>query len=342
VVSSGSICGNTINGNLAGGDGGGIYSDYHAPTIASNSIIGNTAANGGGGVYCNYSSPGITDNRIAENTAGYGGAIYCSFAFSGFSLKIAQNIIVENSAGDGGAIFCWESSPKLFRNTVVANSAVYSGGAICCSGSTSLPMVANCIFWGDSAGAQGAEIYTGEGSSIDVVYSDVAGGWPGVGNIDAHPEFVEEGWGNYNLLWGSPCIDTGHPGFLDYDGTRSDMGALFLDQSKSLVCHLTPDLRTVSCGDSIHVLYTLINCHGDPQSCAGIVELTMPNAQPWPGNPLEGPGYGIMHRYYNWRHVRGYEVPEMCPPGTWGFDWRVGTPGNLFDEASFELTVVEP
>ncbi|MHC4285115.1 MAG: choice-of-anchor Q domain-containing protein, partial [Planctomycetota bacterium] len=65
--------------------------------------------------------------------------------------------------------------------------------------------------------------YNRDDSTIDITYSNVQGGWPGEGNIDADPRFVEPGYwdangvwidGDYHLLPDSPCIDTGDPNFM--------------------------------------------------------------------------------------------------------------------------------
>ena len=42
-----------------------------------------------------------------------------------------------------------------------------------------------------------------------MTYSYVQGGWPGAGNIDADPRFVDPDNGDYRLSLGSPCIDAG-------------------------------------------------------------------------------------------------------------------------------------
>ena len=48
--------------------------------------------------------------------------------------------------------------------------------------------------------------------------------------IDENPNFVDPQYGNYNLSYPSPAIDTGDPNSpLDPDGTRMDMGAYFHD-----------------------------------------------------------------------------------------------------------------
>jgi len=46
------------------------------------------------------------------------------------------------------------------------------------------------------------------------------------------PLFVDPTYGFYNLLWNSPCIDTGDPNSpLDPDSTTADIGAFYFDQS---------------------------------------------------------------------------------------------------------------
>jgi len=72
-----------------------------------------------------------------------------------------------------------------------------------CNRNNSSPMVANCILWSDSPD----EIFDEPGSSTTVTYSDVQGGWPGTGNIDADPLFADA---DGRLLDGSPCIDAGN------------------------------------------------------------------------------------------------------------------------------------
>jgi len=109
----------------------------------------------------------------------------------------------------------------------------------------SSPTLANCILWGNAA-PSGPQIHNYGTSSATVTYSDVQGGWPGIGNIDADSCFVDPGYwdangvwidGDYHLLLDSPCINTGDPDYIaepnetDIDGKprviggRIDMGA---------------------------------------------------------------------------------------------------------------------
>jgi hypothetical protein len=60
----------------------------------------------------------------------------------------------------------------------------------------------NCILWNG-----GDEIWNNDGSTINITYSNVQGGWPGTGNIDADPMFADA---DGRLSPGSPCIDAGH------------------------------------------------------------------------------------------------------------------------------------
>jgi hypothetical protein len=57
------------------------------------------------------------------------------------------------------------------------------------------------------------------GSTLDLTYSDVEGGYPGTGNIDADPLFVNVSQDDFRLSSGSPAAGTGLGGI--------DMGALF-------------------------------------------------------------------------------------------------------------------
>jgi hypothetical protein len=64
-------------------------------------------------------------------------------------------------------------------------------------------------------------------ADITITYSNVSEAWPGVGNINVDPQFVNAAAKDFHLATGSPAIDSGDPAApLDLDGTRTDMGAL--------------------------------------------------------------------------------------------------------------------
>jgi parallel beta-helix repeat protein len=336
--SSPTIKGNTITGNTAYYKGGGICCWDSSPTIESNKITGNIAYIHSGGIYCYESSPTIKGNTITGNTADhYGGGIYCHYYSS---PTIEGNTITGNSAHwYGGGIYChYYSSPTIEGNTITGNSAHWYGGGIYCYDSSS-PTVLNSILWADSAGV-GQEIYVDETSSIDITYSDIQGGWEGEGNIDADPLFVLSEHRDYRLLWGSPCIDSGHPDSLDPDGTRSDMGAYPFDRSTPLTIYLTPDTTTVRLHGELGVTYTVINIESDSLTFSLQSDVYLPNGKPYSGNPIVGPIEATLaENETKQRHI-AHQVPGSALLGTYTYMSTLSFSANqLVDEDSFTFQV---
>ncbi|KPK72150.1 MAG: hypothetical protein AMJ79_15935, partial [Phycisphaerae bacterium SM23_30] len=183
-------------------EGGGIYIYISNPTIINCTIEGNETGNFnvanyflGGGIRCIYSNPIIINSNIIRNKSqDYGGGLYCSQS----ELTIINCIICDNTAAVGGGMYvrCW-SKPKVINCTFSGNSAV--NGKILAFDSLwqhcpSNIIVTNGILWdGDD------EIWNNDNSKIMITYSDVQGGWPGEGNINIDPNFVDEAGGDYHL-----------------------------------------------------------------------------------------------------------------------------------------------
>ena len=83
----------------------------------------------------------------------------------------------------------------------------------------------NSILWGDSPDEISCD------SEISVIYSDIQGEptWPGNGNINADPKFVDEENGDFHLLENSPCIDAGDNSALALPVTDIDGGDRKID-----------------------------------------------------------------------------------------------------------------
>jgi len=161
----------------------------------------------GGGIRCtNSSSPTIDSNIIIGNSVGVsGGGISCE---DNSNPMIINNVIVKNMAVSGGGISCAnDSAPTLINNTISENSAETGGGGVDCRDS-SLPKGLNNVLWADSP----IEIFVGSESGMDITYSDIQGGWPGVGNISTNPAFGSAASNNYELTANSPCIGKGITG----------------------------------------------------------------------------------------------------------------------------------
>jgi predicted GH43/DUF377 family glycosyl hydrolase len=178
---------NAIDVNVVYAGGGGILAGWwgtayviiQGNTIMSNSVENVDAAGGGISFYCNGK---ITDNRVAGNTAtatgGWsagGGMNYTSQYVTG-KTTIYNNIIVYNEAinGNGGGISFGSELNKdalLINNTIAFNKADAYGGGIATFNYPTGVMF-NSIIWGNQAQSN-SQIYPGDGSTLDVLYSDI-------------------------------------------------------------------------------------------------------------------------------------------------------------------------
>ncbi|MCK4559189.1 MAG: T9SS type A sorting domain-containing protein [Calditrichia bacterium] len=212
-------------------------------SLVSNNVIQNNESNAekiifGNGVMLNFcKSVDVLNNTIISNT--FSGGQECrggGICINSCSPVMIKNIIADNVATHGGGIFSGKydkTYPKIINNTIVNNNASAKGGGIYYH--YSYPKLMNSILWNNSA-PSGSQIYRYSGS-INVTYSDVEGGYSGVGNIDANPYFCTDTL--YCLSDSSQCIDSGDPSCVDPEnpddlgyplwpakGTlRSDMGA---------------------------------------------------------------------------------------------------------------------
>jgi parallel beta-helix repeat protein len=334
---------NVVVGNSAW-SGGGVFCDHADVTIENNTISGNLATGdyGGGGIFCYYSNPLIAGNTLSENSAydywseyASGGGIYCGDS----NPMVVSNTMSGNAARyAGGAVFCYSySAPTMICNTISGNSADSFGGGIACYLSSD-PTVTNTILWADTA-PEGSEIYV-ENSSPTVRYSDVQGGWPGTGNIDADPMFAGPHNRNFHLRWHSPCINAGDPSLTDPDGTRSDIGALYFNQDVlgivELYPHHTPILIPPEGGDLIYDGW-VFNFRGH----AGRADIWTYTFVPEVGR------YGPLDLYENVRiptdslgkdHIT-QRVPGVAPQGDYVFVAYVGEyPSTIIDSSCFYFT----
>ena len=198
------------------GAGCGFYFDSGetAASIVDGFTIrnGNPGGGGGGGVYCANSSPTIMNCRITANEATLaGGGIF----FSGSDATVLNCTITGNEAVNayGGSLFISDSSNVTIINCTITGNVADDGGAAYCLDSN--PTLTNCILWSNGPN----EIVLAGTAAPTLNYCDIEGGWAGAGsnNIDQDPLFYDAGqwdggtWveGNYRLMPGSPCIDSG-------------------------------------------------------------------------------------------------------------------------------------
>ncbi len=192
--------------------GGGLIMVSSSPTISRCTIRNCWARNGGGIATRSLGSPLISDCRIESNTALEDGG---GLAFGNSTLL--RCVIVGNHAGlRGGSMYLENPVSRLINCTLVDNSADSFAAGI--AGNQGI--MCNSIVWANT----GPDPVIS--ASLTATYSNIQGGYPGTGNINADPLFVDAANGDFHLQPTSPCIDTGDPNSpLDPDSTRADMGA---------------------------------------------------------------------------------------------------------------------
>jgi CSLREA domain-containing protein len=144
------IARSTIDNNVAGYDGGGIYSAYSTPAAGSLDVLNSTIANnqalnddGGGVWFCcgeNGESESIVASTVSGNTAATETGGLQTFAVTGAAAPLLQNSIVSgNTSGtnpDTDDLYAptsyeWEASfdligvPSTYVNETVADSNIY-------------------------------------------------------------------------------------------------------------------------------------------------------------------------------------------------------------------------
>lgn len=207
----------TFSGNSADYGAGMFNLEESSPTLANCDFERNAARRSGGGMANGGSNPKLTNCTFTGNSADQEGGGIRNFAAS---PTLANCTLSRNTAGyEGGGVYNWDSSPILTNCTFGGNSAYRYGGGGMGNFDGSNSVLTNCILWGNAA-PDYPQILDGYSTATTVTHSCLQGGWPGTGNIDADPLLAFQG--DFHLLPGSPCIDTGTnepPGGL----TASDM-----------------------------------------------------------------------------------------------------------------------
>ena len=254
----------TFTGNYAGRNGGAICNINSRPDLTNCTFSHNSAWYGGGAIHNDHSIPNMVKCTFVENSSRYGGAMYnqesdlvltnCAFLgnygsdygggmynISSSNLTLNNCTFSANQAGSYGAGMSSNRCYLVLTNCTFANNSAPEGNALAFNGGQSIVELRNCILWDDITA-----MWINDSSKINALYSNISGGWPGEGNIDLDPMFVDADGpdnipgtadDNLRLASSSPCVDSGDPLYVsgpdetDFDGNQRitsghiDMGA---------------------------------------------------------------------------------------------------------------------
>jgi predicted outer membrane repeat protein len=188
-------------------------------TIRSCVFRNNLATGDGGGIACLNSQVRIVDCTLANNTvsglglpvpqSGEGGGL----SITGGSIILSNCLFYGNTAGIGSDIYSYGYGAFLSCLNCTFGSVSYSNfnGTFNSSGVPS--DFKNSVIWGHTPPFGGIP-------GIEAEFCLIRGGYPGDGNINEDPLFLDPDNGDFRLQPGSPCIDSASatgPAF-DLDG----------------------------------------------------------------------------------------------------------------------------
>jgi len=247
--------------------GAGMFNCSGSPTLHNcrfeeNISFGADGFSAGGGMFNLDSNPALTNCTFSRNMVTgfdneyYGGAVYDHSSTSTFT----NCSFINNDSHQGGALYSGEKSAATISNCLFAgnsgrhgSSAIHSSGIrLDLAGSTfaenrgaswdgghtigcdnwqnSSLKVVNCILWNG-----GNEVSSGF-TVVEIIFSDIQGGWVGQGNINFDPRFAQPGRWDDN---GTP--DTNHDDFwLDGDyHLKSQAGRWNAAEGRWTIDHVT-------------------------------------------------------------------------------------------------------
>ena len=154
----------------------------------------NGSNNNGGAVSISGADP-VFENMIFKdnNSSANGGAVYANNSQSSFT----NSVFLDNHASSGAAVYSSGGDVSLNHCTLLENFGDDESGIKNASGDF---ILMNSIYWGNDSIA----------GDVDVLYSNIMGGYGGPGNFNGRPGFTDAENGDLSLLSWSPMIGRGN------------------------------------------------------------------------------------------------------------------------------------
>ena len=175
------------------------------PTLSNLIIQDNTSEHYGGGLMIFSATASVTDVIVTGNNCYRNDSVGGGMIINNSEATLTNVTVTDNTASSGGGIFILDTDATLINLTVSGNTATAFGGGLLVGANTN-PTLTNSIIWGNNPNQ-----IQGFGTPT-ITYSDIQGGWNGVGNIDSDPLFCNSDSGDFTLTENSPCIGTGRNG----------------------------------------------------------------------------------------------------------------------------------
>jgi hypothetical protein len=178
-------------------------------TIIQSDFFGNGISGSGGAIIANGGAIHLQRCTIRGNKGGSGGGVVVNAT----TASMVNCAITGNRAATaGGGIYIGSAAAVTLHSSTISGNVAPAGGGARLVGNSTIAAT-NTILWGNST-----ELALEAGSSANIQYSIVQGGFAGTGNLNLNPAFVtplsnanpnpEQG-GNFQLTSCSPAINAG-------------------------------------------------------------------------------------------------------------------------------------
>jgi Concanavalin A-like lectin/glucanases superfamily len=161
----------------------------------------------GAGIYDdnNLATFTLSNCMVKKNTANDAAGLY------GSNVKIINCVFTQNNSIKDSSIIYINRGEALITNATIANNK-----GIGVLNHEANITVSNTIFWNNTKG----NITASDRSTTEVRYSIIDNNHPGIGNINANPQFVSAA--DLSLICGSPAINAGSNALV-YSGLNKDL-----------------------------------------------------------------------------------------------------------------------